>query len=153
MANIFFDPNENPYDYKETLAANPVSNVYAYGSTPQAAPMTFNNMNAGQLAQYFTQNQQAPALTPQQQQPQQQLPDWASTPPAWLSDMQTWWQGMQNQQQAPASYTSSQFPQYSPNYANNALMRPVTQGSSITAQNQYGNMGYNNQRSTLWGDW
>jgi hypothetical protein len=44
-------------------------------------------------------------------------------------------------------------PQYTPNYANNALMRPVTQNSNITAQNQYQNMGYNNKRSSLWGDW
>jgi hypothetical protein len=77
-------------------------------------------------------------------------------PPAWLNDMQSWWQSMQQQQQAPAtansSYTSQAFPQYTPQ-GSNALMRPITQGSNITAQNQYGNMGYNNQRSSLWGDW
>ena len=78
--------------------------------------------------------------------PQQQMP-------SWMNEMQSWWNGMQQQQQAPSSYTSQAFPQYTPNYGNNALMRPVTQGSGITAQNQYGNMGYNNKRSSLWGDW
>ena len=76
----------------------------------------------------------------------------------------------QTPQQQPPSYVNNAFPQYTPDYgnltqqpttqpqytptyANNALMRPVTQNSNITAQNQYGNMGYNNQRSSLWGDW
>jgi hypothetical protein len=74
------------------------------------------------------------------------------------------------QQQSPSGYVNSAFPQYTPNYgsltqqpatqpqytpnyANNALMRPVTQNSNITAQNQYQNIGYNNKRSSLWGDW
>jgi hypothetical protein len=117
-------------------------------------------------------------LPPQQQQmqpipipnPQQQ--------PSWMNEMQSWWtnaqqQWQQTQQppswysqapswltqptaaptQAPTGYVNNAFPQYTPNYANNALMQPVTQNSNITAQNQYGNMGYNNQRSSLWGDW
>jgi hypothetical protein len=72
--------------------------------------------------------------------------------------MQSWWSGMQQQQQMPAtagnsSYVNQAFPQYTPNYGENALMRPVTPNSSITGQNQYGNMGFNNKRSSLWGDW
>jgi hypothetical protein len=92
---------------------------------------------------------QAPTVEPRPTNPltnQQEMP-------SWMNEMQSWWNGMQQQQQAPSSYTSQAFPQYTPNYGNNALMRPITQGSNITAQNQYGNMGYNNKRSSLWGDW
>jgi hypothetical protein len=69
-----------------------------------------------------------------------------------------------SQQQAPASYVNNAFPQYTPNYANltqasytpqqtNALMRPITPNSSLTQQQQYQNIGYNTNRSSLWGDW
>jgi hypothetical protein len=68
------------------------------------------------------------------------------------------------QQQAPASYVSNAFPQYTPNYTSltqdsyapqqtNALMRPITPNSSLTQQQQYQNIGYNTNRSSLWGDW
>jgi hypothetical protein len=96
----------------------------------------------------------------EQQQQQMQMPAWASAPPAWLNDMQSWWTNQQKQMQMPATaggggngYVNSAFPQYTPNYGENALMRPVTPNSSITGQNQYGNMGFNNKRSSLWGDW
>jgi hypothetical protein len=88
------------------------------------------------------------------------MPAWASAPPAWLNDMQSWWTNQQKQMQMPSTaggggngYVNSAFPQYTPNYGQNALMRPITPNSSITGQNQYGNMGFNNQRSSLWGDW
>ena len=66
---------------------------------------------------------------------------------------------------APSGYVSNAFPQYTPNYGNltqdsytpqqtNALMRPITPNSNIGGQQQqYGNLGYNNRRSSLWGDW
>jgi hypothetical protein len=86
----------------------------------------------------------------------QQLPQQQQQQPDWANQMQNWWNQQQQQQQAPASYTpnaQSSSPQYTPNYANNALMRPITENSNITGQNQYGNMGFNNKRSSLWGDW
>jgi hypothetical protein len=137
--------NLTAQEYQQLVNPNTASQ-YTYTADNKVAP------SVGLTAYNHTQ----PTTTPTQTTPtptQPQMPDWASQPPAWLNEMQSWWQGMQQQQQAPASYTSQAFPQYTPNYGNNALMRPVTQGSNITAQNQYGNMGYNNKRSSLWGDW
>ena len=105
-----------------------------------------NNMQNGITSTQSLNNSLNPIQT--QQMPQEQ--------PAWLNNMQNWWNQQQQQQQAPASYTPStqlSSPQYTPNYANNALMRPITENSNITGQNQYGNMGFNNKRSSLWGDW
>ena len=105
-----------------------------------------NNMQNGITSTQSLNNSLNPIQT--QQMPQEQ--------PAWLNNMQNWWNQQQQQQQAPASYTpnaQSSSPQYTPNYANNALMRPITENSNITGQNQYGNMGFNNKRSSLWGDW
>jgi hypothetical protein len=206
---------------QNSAQASAGTNTFTLSQTPNAAPAITNAV--------YNPPTQAPT-----QAPQMQMPAWASAPPAWLNDMQSWWGNAQKQQQqwqqptpaptqAPIDYTSqfsdltkqfgNQFttyqdqqakqwqdymaqqnqmytgltdsykgiltnfqdvwktqqdqqtsaydklqntltaPQYSPNYANNALMRPVTQNSNITAQNQYGNMGYNNKRSSLWGDW
>jgi hypothetical protein len=129
---------------KVNLYGNPNFVPNPHASSPNVQALTVQQGDRSQSS-YTPPVAQTPAPMPNMQQQQQM--------PSWINDMQSWWQGMQQQQQAPASYTSQQFPQYSPNYGNNALMRPVTQGSGITAQNQYSNMGYNNNRSSLWGDW
>ena len=132
---------------QNSTQASAGTNTFTLSQFPNAAPAITNAVH------------NAPTPMPTQQ-PQMQMPAWASAPPAWLNDMQSWWTNQQKQMQMPATagggsngYVNNAFPQYTPNYGNNALMRPITPNSSITGQNQYGNMGFNNKRSSLWGDW
>ena len=141
------NPNTKWIPQNETQAAagtNTHTLNQPVGQSPVVTNTTFNPP--------ITTTQPPTATQPQTQ-------DWWSKPPAWLNDMQSWWSGMQQQQQMPSTsggnngYVNNAFPQYTPNYGENALMRPITPNSSITGQNQYGNMGFNNKRSSLWGDW
>jgi hypothetical protein len=114
------------------------------GSSLQDASTNLNGWQRFGLTQAPTVGNQYTTLTQQPQTPpvQTQTPSYVNNAfPQYTPDYG-------NLTQQPVAQ-----PQYTPNYANNALMRPVTQNSNITAQNQYQNMGYNNKRSSLWGDW